>query len=761
MAHSASAQSAKQNHAWQILEGHDFIALQETHGTAGKCDAMTVPRDCTAFWSNGTNHQAGIGLVLKRRFLREFNPIDQEKDWCELVPGRMASLYLNGPNGSLNVIVVYLDSGNTTEAASCRSDALRKIAASIRPQNEALTLMTGDFNYVSCKMDRWSKGEGCWTGARDEGQQANFEELLMGPCGFHEMHQFQFTHDNASARSRLDRVYSNHHVVDQLDRQYACSALLWTRLSAHRPISFSRKKPSRASTLPRLPTTPLNHPEWPQRVSLEYQHLVTQEEGQDHPLRRLVLLKRAIKTVTIKMHREGCVEASEEKDDLLGWAMSYIRAVEELNLSRMAKCAKAYPALAKFVHPSDPNARTDPGMPALRDHALALAQSVVTDEMTELQRGTHEANSAAYRQKKDHILVKLRRLTPGQNSALTAVKMASGEITTDPAQMAAALQTHWAQVFASKPMDGALLTKWLDATLDPATSNAFIDQTTTSSMPGARTPTGRTSVRTQGKAQQGGTVNQTTLPSDPRLWAIRNVDIEDAIKASTNSAPGPDQIPYLAWRRLGALGIDTLYCAAQTLSEDQVERMLQNAYCDEGDAGRHDFNLGTLVCLPKKATGFDDRAGEYYAAESTRPLSIVNTDNRIIANAARLRWEPHYNTWISDMQQGFLGGRSIIKNLIDLDTEAMTISLKSDRGAIILFDFKAAFPSISQEYIHRVLQRTGMPEGCQRLVRSLYNDSKCLIACGGVFTQASSLRPASGKAVHSPRSCTQLLQTSC
>jgi hypothetical protein len=83
------------------------------------------------------------------------------------------------------------------------------------------------------------------------------------------------------------------------------------------------------------------------------------------------------------------------------------------------------------------------------------------------------------------------------------------------------------------------------------------------------------------------------------------------------------------------------------------------------------------------------------------------------------------------MQQGFLGGRSIIKNLIDVDTEAMTISLKSDRGAIILFDFKAAFPSISQEYIHRVLQRTGMPEGCQRLVRSLYNDSKCLIACGG------------------------------
>jgi hypothetical protein len=83
------------------------------------------------------------------------------------------------------------------------------------------------------------------------------------------------------------------------------------------------------------------------------------------------------------------------------------------------------------------------------------------------------------------------------------------------------------------------------------------------------------------------------------------------------------------------------------------------------------------------------------------------------------------------MQQGFLKGRSIISNLIDLDTDSMTISLATDRGAAVLFDFKAAFPSISQEYIHRVLERLGMPEPCRQLIQSLYNDNKCVISCLG------------------------------
>ena len=40
----------------------------------------------------------------------------------------------------------------------------------------------------------------------------------------------------------------------------------------------------------------------------------------------------------------------------------------------------------------------------------------------------------------------------------------------------------------------------------------------------------------------------------------------------------------------------------------------------------HDFNLGILCCLPKKKTGDDPEHGEYYAADATRPLTIVNIE---------------------------------------------------------------------------------------------------------------------------------------
>ena len=55
--------------------------------------------------------------------------------------------------------------------------------------------------------------------------------------------------------------------------------------------------------------------------------------------------------------------------------------------------------------------------------------------------------------------------------------------------------------------------------------------------------------------------------------------------------------------------------------------------------------------------------------------------------------------WVSDMQRGFLGGRSILANVLDVDFESMRISLKAKQSAMVLFDFAAAFPSKSHTYL--------------------------------------------------------------
>ena len=79
--------------------------------------------------------------------------------------------------------------------------------------------------------------------------------------------------------------------------------------------------------------------------------------------------------------------------------------------------------------------------------------------------------------------------------------------------------------------------------------------------------------------------------------------------------------------------------------------------------------------------------------------------------------EPVMNEWVSQMQRGFLGGRSMLSNVLDIDFEATKVSLKHPHGAIVLFDFAAAFPSISQEYMWEVLGHIGLPAEILEAIR--------------------------------------------
>ena len=67
-----------------------------------------------------------------------------------------------------------------------------------------------------------------------------------------------------------------------------------------------------------------------------------------------------------------------------------------------------------------------------------------------------------------------------------------------------------------------------------------------------------------------------------------------------------------------------------------------------------------LVCLPKKSSGSTVAGVDIYEAESTRPLALVNCDNRIVAAAAKRRWEHTLRSYVHPHQRGFLPGRSIL-----------------------------------------------------------------------------------------------------
>ena len=144
------------------------------------------------------------------------------------------------------------------------------------------------------------------------------------------------------------------------------------------------------------------------------------------------------------------------------------------------------------------------------------------------------------------------------------------------------------------------------------------------------------------------------MPVDEDSWQIGRKDIHDSIGLAGNSAPGPDGLPCAVWKASGDLAENVLLDVVVALQTDQAADWLTSMHGHFLPPEGHAFNHGHLICLGKTPSRSDHEHGNVFAASNTRPLSVVNTDNRLIANAARLKWERFLNGWISPQQQGFL-----------------------------------------------------------------------------------------------------------
>jgi hypothetical protein len=292
-----------------------------------------------------------------------------------------------------------------------------------------------------------------------------------------------------------------------------------------------------------------------------------------------------------------------------------------------------------------------------------------------------EADSAQKLARKNSIRRRLAQLhRQVQTSGLHFLRTETDEILSDPASMARELATHWSKVFTAHPVDHSLLEQWFD------------------------------------KAEQHGS-RRVEVSED--AWRVRRKDITRALDNSADTRPGPDGIPYRAWRALGPLSIATLWSAARRLEQPLNPK----------NPDHQAFNGSILCCLPKVGSSVHEDGREIHKASETRPLTITDCSNRLIANAYRYRWEGLIAPIIDASQRGFLPGRSMLQNVVDIEHKAMLTALAEDDGAIILFDFVAAFPSISRHFLHKAADRAGLPPNALQVIESFYyrTTSKILI----------------------------------
>ena len=152
-----------------------------------------------------------------------------------------------------------------------------------------------------------------------------------------------------------------------------------------------------------------------------------------------------------------------------------------------------------------------------------------------------------------------------------------------------------------------------------------------------------------------------------------------AIQFSKHSAPGPDGIPFGAWKHAGPMAIASLM---QIIPEVLNDGMLAL-----------DWNSSTAVFPHKNPVQEEFCLGAMRCPDDTRPLNLKNTDNKLVASAINSVIKGTLATQLHEARRGFLSGRNHSLNVIEVDAE-MRASLHNEEAqssAAVLFDFKSAF----------------------------------------------------------------------
>ena len=125
------------------------------------------------------------------------------------------------------------------------------------------------------------------------------------------------------------------------------------------------------------------------------------------------------------------------------------------------------------------------------------------------------------------------------------------------------------------------------------------------------------------------------------------------INKQRNSMPGPNTVPFAAYKRTGMTGIQCLL---------EVDVLLRS-----GSLPSRQFNASITVFGPKG----DEEADVFEVIRGplqTRPLSLKNTDNKLIVGANTKCLEPDFKVITHRTQNGFTPGRNFLNNILDMDS---------------------------------------------------------------------------------------------
>ena len=75
----------------------------------------------------------------------------------------------------------------------------------------------------------------------------------------------------------------------------------------------------------------------------------------------------------------------------------------------------------------------------------------------------------------------------------------------------------------------------------------------------------------------------------------------------------------------------------------------------------------------------------------------------------------------------------MLANVLDTEEAMVDAALTQEEPLAVFLDFEAAFPSLNQDFIQRVLEARGWPMWTRRFVAVLYDNNFCALSISGVI----------------------------
>ena len=680
--------------ACELAEKVDVLVIVEAHGQEG-CQLILEEKlrksHRVDYFPGSSQAVGGVIFCIKLRIITVCGLPTPKV----LDKGRVISMTMTKNSEQLGVVGVHLDPHYTL---SEKRSLLQRIADEVHSYHGITWLICGDFNFEVL-------GEQTYNADRGTFMESNVSENLGLAWNhlfgdFVEHYQPQFTRaqtgPSGATLSRIDRIYSNTPAWRLLGAEVRTSAV--GRLTDEKRLSDHLSVLSFTCHSVRHITRPL--PVWATRdplykAALDQQMELSNLEAMPPSVavkRLKICMSDACKQVTRKSFRRGARTIEEQ----IYWSLVCVRAMFTGSGWQVARSILAYPVLEQFILvKSAGEAKLACNMDGINKHIVSLMQESLSRLRSDL-----ESVQGLPEYQKDQRRNSVNRLmsfwaTRGRKVSLQGARDQAGNVISNPDEAADSFIKHWKAVAEEK-------------LIDVHAARSFLAQ------------------------------HMRKMPSFRTVLSFE--DFVEIVRSLPDTACGPDGVPYSAWRHASNQAVFVLYRLYCTLFTTVPVA--------------EDFNYSWLVLLAKGDHDDDDNLVAR-AADDTRPVSLANSDSKICEIALGKPLAGALASWASPDQRGFLEGRMMVDNVIEIDTYGRIATLAggswhehagrhTSLAVMAFFDFAAAFPSLAWMDLWMCMSYCGLPRPYIRAFKKVYkNNVHFLKFMGKIFrayTNASGVK---------------------